>query len=393
MTIFNTLEDTDILAADKTIVTTGLWSSDDGDLDKDEVYLSSTQLGLSGDYYFDVFNLDPNEGEPDADLAEVQFAITYGHINGGGAPTLQDDTIAKLPTQVIYSQYKNLLLQPGDDKFIFDEVPTDHIYVINLQRARVREQLDPGNWQLPLSGSSNHISTFIDNSTVTIGSMARNSQAGRIFEIVSGTIQNGPYTGSNAPTGLGYVYPDLGIIVLNPDKICNVVGFYTTGSIAAPGLPTGSSATGSIYNNVNITNFNDTDLPPFAPYTSSAAWPENAGDSSYNHAGLFASLKLALYDADEINQGFLARSAETITSTHYFIRLRNREFNYSNNPTFTNQKDGTIIQPDFRETPTVYVTSIGLYNQANELLAVAKLSKPVRKSFAEELLLRVRLDF
>jgi hypothetical protein len=52
-----------------------------------------------------------------------------------------------------------------------------------------------------------------------------------------------------------------------------------------------------------------------------------------------------------------------------------------------------LVQSDFKNSPRVYVTTVGLYNAENELLAVAKLSKPVRKSFDEEILLRVRLDY
>jgi hypothetical protein len=90
---------------------------------------------------------------------------------------------------------------------------------------------------------------------------------------------------------------------------------------------------------------------------------------------------------------FRGRSAETISSTHYFVRLRNRDYNYSNNPTFRNPDDNTLRWTEFRTDPKVFITTVGLYNDTNELLAVAKLSKPVRKSYSEEVLLRVRLDF
>ena len=114
---------------------------------------------------------------------------------------------------------------------------------------------------------------------------------------------------------------------------------------------------------------------------------------AFNHAALFNSIKKAVDAPAPADYEFRARSAETISSTHYFVRLRNKEFNYSNNPTFFNPDTGVLVQSDFRNDPRVYITTVGLYNDENELLAVAKLSKPVRKSFDEELLLRVRLDF
>jgi hypothetical protein len=90
---------------------------------------------------------------------------------------------------------------------------------------------------------------------------------------------------------------------------------------------------------------------------------------------------------------FQARSAETISSTHYFVRLRNKDFNYTNNPTFYNNTNGQILNDDFVEDPRVFPTSVGLYNSRNELLAIAKLSRPLEKSFDKEALIRVRLDF
>ena len=91
--------------------------------------------------------------------------------------------------------------------------------------------------------------------------------------------------------------------------------------------------------------------------------------------------------------GFQARSAEVVSSMHYFLRLNNKEFNYSNNPSFATGSNGQLTNLDFENDPKVYVTTVGLYNDSNELLAVAKLSRPLEKSFSKEALLRVRLDF
>jgi len=108
-------------------------------------------------------------------------------------------------------------------------------------------------------------------------------------------------------------------------------------------------------------------------------------EEQYNHAGLVRSIRAA--------GEFDARSAETISSTHYFVRLRNKDFNYSNNPTFYNNTNGQILTDEFVQDPHVYITTIGLYNDNSELLAVAKISSPLEKTFDKEALLRVRLDF
>jgi|TARA_R110000824_G_scaffold32156_10_gene104054 hypothetical protein len=81
-----------------------------------------------------------------------------------------------------------------------------------------------------------------------------------------------------------------------------------------------------------------------------------------------------------------------INSTIYFCRMPHNKYNYSANPTYT---DGSKIRVKNVATdyPKSYVTSIGLYNAAEELLAVAKLSEPLKKDPTIELTLRTRLDY
>lgn len=389
MSIYSRFTPDDIVEANPTVVTTGMWSGDTGSLES-TLYTNATQTNNSGEYYVDVYDKDPSNP-----LAEVQFAIAYGHINGGGAPKLTDleSSTATLPTKAIYSQYRNLLLDPADTKFSFQGVESDHIYVINLQRSRFREQLDPGNWQLPLSGA-NGFFTFVDDSGQTLGALTANSKAGRQFNIVSGTLAATASTnltrwGGETGPGYGLVYPDLGVIILNPDAIGPAVGFWTSPLKTV----TGSAASASVkaYASSDFSSLS-TNTDPYAPTTASldsTQW--GAAKATYNHLGLFVSLNMAVKKS--LVKGFAARSAETISSTHYFVRLRNKQFNYSNNPTFYNADNGSLIFNDFKNNPKAYITTVGLYNDQNELLAVAKLSKPVRKSFDEEVLMRVRLDF
>jgi hypothetical protein len=397
MSIYSRFSVDDIVEANPTIVTTGLWSNDSGSLES-TLHLNQAegqQVGVSGEYYLDVYDSDPEATE----LAEVQFAVAYGHIDGGGAPSLNENELATLPTKAIYSQYRNLLLDPSDTKFSFEGVDSDHIYVINFQRARIREQLDPGNWELPFSGARGLV-TLIDDSGQTLGALTANSKAGRVFSVISGSISttSGSISSSSNPRtfnghGYGLVYPDLGVIVLNPNALVPALGFFISSSITASIIAGGaaSSSVGSaLYDNVDDL---DTENISYAPVTHSLTedgW-SNA-KSAYNHNAIYVAINKAT-SSDVYDKGFRARSAETISSTHYFVRLRNKEFNYSNNPTFYNPDNGSLSRPEFRNDPKVYITTVGLFNDQNELLAVAKLSKPVRKSFDEEVLLRVRLDF
>ncbi len=81
-----------------------------------------------------------------------------------------------------------------------------------------------------------------------------------------------------------------------------------------------------------------------------------------------------------------------LNSTIYFCRINHNEFNYSSNPTFTSA-GRLVVKNNVTDLPVTYITTVGLYSPDNELLAVAKLSEPIRKDPNTELTLRVRLDY
>ena len=76
-----------------------------------------------------------------------------------------------------------------------------------------------------------------------------------------------------------------------------------------------------------------------------------------------------------------------------YCKANNREFNFSNNPTFVTGSDGSFAESTFERDPRSYITTVGLFSEANELLAVAKTSQPIPKSFDKEVLIKVKLDF
>ena len=89
---------------------------------------------------------------------------------------------------------------------------------------------------------------------------------------------------------------------------------------------------------------------------------------------------------------FRIQSEETITSNFVFVRARNSEFNYSTNPSLITGS-GEIRHNVMVNSPQSYITAVGLYNDNNDLLAVAKLSRPLLKDFTKESLIRVKLDY
>jgi hypothetical protein len=336
------------------IVTSGIWSGDAGDLVVNSTYTSSAQVAsTSGKYYIDVYNdLITNDG------AEVQFSIAYGDVNGLGAPLIQDDANSTLSTKATYNQYKNILL--GSDPYFTvysgstaGASDLTSFYVINVNRARYKEKLDPGNISITLTGTSSI--NLIDDSGGTDENV---TTAGRVYNLVSGSLNIGTsltasienYSSPVNGQGYGLFYPDMGIILLNPAALASKVDT----KLAA--------ATGSVSGSYHI----------------------NRGS---NFGGV------ALLKVLEAGGDFQARRTENVSTSHYFVRANNREFNFSNNPTFTTGLVGEFVNPTFEKDPRVYITSVGLYNDANELLAVAKTSKPIEKSFDKEIAIKVKLDF
>ena len=342
----------DIIDNQTEVVTAGVWSDQIASLDTH--WSSSSQTNSQQKYYVDVYQKNPA-----LDGAAVQYAIAYGNALGSGSDS--QGQLNDSPSRAVYSQYRQLLLETTDTRFTVNGTDTDSIYVINFDRARIKEKIDPANFEIPIAaitaratnatgsvtiGTTVH--TLIDDSgnsgAPTIGS------AGRVYNVVSGSINGGIFNPS-APVYYGLVYPDYGTIILDGTKLDSLLGFRTN---------TGSSSEGN------------------------------------NHFGLFRSISgsgTITNPSTSDPYGFLARNAETITSTHYFVRIKNAEYNFSNNPSFTTGSVGEFKQPTFIGDPKTYITTIGLYNDSRELLAVAKLSKPVLKSFKNESLIRVKLDF
>ena len=349
------------------IVTTGIWSGDTGSLTVNATYTSSAQItSISGKYYIDVYN-----DATSSDSAEVQFSIAYGDYNGYGAPTIGQDDSSTRPTKATYSQYKNLLLSPTDEYFSVysgsatsSAATTTHnltsFYAINVNRARYKERLDPGNISITLAGASGSI-TLIDDSGGTDENV---TTSGRIYNLVSGSLNIGSaltasiqnVTSRNGQ-GYGLFYPDMGIILLNPNALASIVDIKL--------LPANSSMQHVYHNNSSL-----------------------SGSTYSNLSGSIALLQTLASGSD-----FQVRRTENVSTAHYFIRANNREFNFSNNPTFVTGSAGQFTWPIFESNPKVFITTVGLYNDANELLAVAKTSKPIEKSFDKEVAIKVKLDF
>ena len=342
----------DVVGNQTEVVTAGLWSDNLASLTT--YFTASAQTTSQRRYYVDVY-----QDTPSADGAAVQYSLAYGHALGSGSDS--QGQLNDSPSKAIYSQYRQLLLAPTDTRFTTaGSGSTDSIYIVNFKRSRLKERLDPGNFELPLvkiltratnaTGSvatGSGIITLIDDSSIAAKKIG---QSGKVYNIVSGSINSGVYN-SAAPVYYGLVYPDYGTLILDGKMLDQQSGFATN---------TGSSSEGN------------------------------------NHFVLHHSISGSAFFTNPSTSdkyGFIARNSEKITSTHYFVRIKNAEYNFSNNPSYTTGSVGQIAQSTFIGDPKTYITTVGLYNDQQELLAVAKLSKPLLKSFQRESLIRVKLDF
>ena len=340
---FTILENSDKRTNIPSTISSPVWSG--GAATLTSFYTGSTQSGSSGDYYYDVYDKAGSDS-----TRQVQFAVSYGHIEGSGSLST---SAGNNPTKAIYRQVRNICIKnaSSETRFNFNadgdgtSYEAADVFAIGVNRARYREKIDPGNWELHLTKGGNTLK-LIDDSGATSDSTVNASQ--RVFNIVSGSISGGTATikttvvAQSATNGsFGYFYPELGIIVLNA---------YALNQDSLAITLTRSTAT------------ND--------------------NTAYE-----------LVSSISTGARFQARREEEIKSSHYFCRVRSDEYNWSQNPTYYTGSNAELRNPTFIQDPKSYITTVGLYNDNNELLAVAKLSQPLLKSRDREAVIKVRLDF
>ena len=87
------------------------------------------------------------------------------------------------------------------------------------------------------------------------------------------------------------------------------------------------------------------------------------------------------------------RSEEDQTQENYFCRIKAEEYNFSSNHTFVSGSKNKIRNKDMHGNPQTFITGVGLYNSSGQLLAIAKLSSPLRKNYASEATIKVKLTY
>lgn len=308
-------------------------------------YTSSTQENSSpGTFYLDVYQTSSALSN-----AEVQFSVAYGHIFGSGSAYFNNVVPDKTPTRDIYGQFRSLIYGDENANFSFGSstYSSNDLIILSVNRANFKESFNPGSLTLKIISGSNPI-TLTDDSTVTTTSTYIGNS--RVYQLLSGSANNVFSTSYTVSGSYGLMIPDEGLIILNPRALA-----------LAPGALGGVSA---IFN-------------------SQTAATIAAANLTYNPNNRMVF---------DMISSFSLQNYETISSRYFFVRVKNAENNYTTNPTVIDN-NGNLLYTQLIYNPQTYITSIGLYNNSGDLVAVAKLNKPLVKDFTKELLLRVKLDF
>ena len=219
---------------------------------------------------------------------------------------------------------------------------------INLARLLTKDEVQKGSFIMTVAtGGAPASPDFANNLTIRDGdgsaNYKTNSPAGEYGILYTGSAPAGGYVEGS---GVGLLYYQAGIAVLTASVF--------DGSFGAPGATYDTSSIDAMLTGSEISSSCD-------------GFRNRLNDLDFNNT-------------TELN------------STIYFCRANTSDFNYSANPTYLSGSK-IRVKDQATDTPLSYVTTVGLYSADNELLAVAKLSEPLKKDPTNEFTLRVRLDY
>jgi hypothetical protein len=287
---------------------------------------------ISGGFWQTVFDGSPTSVSSSA-LVDFTYGISTASISYG-----QTETFLKTEKNRVYKQMAKLLLGSEGSLFNFNSTNYNELFFVLFKRRIFKDEIKKGNTSLVLqvSGTNNTLS-LLDTGAATTFTVG---PAGDQAKLYSGT------------TEVGQVYYNAGIVAFITGVFMQVA---STGST----YWSGSTTSNMNINQVSITG---------------------------NIDNMVYGLRQRLNNIQFFNQ-------TNLHSTVYFCRALNSDFNYSTNPTFVDS-DGRIVVTSGTDNQTrTYITTIGLYDINDNLLAVAKSSDPVKKSPDNELVFRVRLSY
>lgn len=391
-----------------------------------QFYTSSTQphaFDYLTNVYFnpDTYQFGPN-GVDSSNFDEYRlFDIVYGNYNGSGSA---DGNIIEYnnstngydlsyPTKATYNELKQISTATeiiNSEKIIINS-PVDQIFALNFSSNHLYDGIAKKSFELKLcqmngSSSINDLDRqlsirFLGTNGETDPNLIRDAFSERTIYsfielnnpsenlsntlksnfIVSGSIDSGMYLKDNSPDIYGKVYYDQGLVILDAEKLNSLLNL---------GLQSGSNETSS--NSLRLFKSINAALNYFVIITDGNLDPGNPYFPTIENT-------ILSYVYNQLSTPKLNIKQE-INSIFYQCKIEQDEFNYSLNPSYFDENDGSLTikkfytgSSDFYVKPETYVTAIGLYDSFYNLIATAKISKPQRKSFDNSLIINIRLDY
>ena len=323
-------------------------------------------------YYFGVSNASTP--------TTPEFNIAYGNANGNGGNDYSDTV--KSPAQAIYKQWSSLLLNPTEVTGGFfisrniglTSVPTnasiasgrdDEIFVLTGRRTLQKDRLNKKNWTIILSGSNSSGNAlaplYLTDDSQNDSPIA--TPAGDRYNIVSGS-DGTVHTAATTRT-FGYYYPHVGALVFSQQELS-------------------ASIQGSTADVNDVVIFNDVTHKGFGTTNT---------NTDSKQALRFVNCLTSLGNANAAGAKLSFRDEEDQVSAQYFCRIKAAHCNFSNNPTFVSGSQNKLRGNKMRGNPQTFITGVQLYNDSNEIVAVANLSTPLRKNFSSEATVKVKLTY
>ncbi len=295
----------------------------------DNISSGSTKLG---GYFQTIY-----DGAVTNSLSTALCDVTFGYSTASMYYTASANvslSASKNEKLKVYKQMASLLLGSHDNIFTINSTLQHELFFLFLKRNIMKDELKKGALSIIFKSGTVNYATGSD------------AGANSNFKLVAGGEQGSLKNQDN--TEIGLVYYNAGAIVLDPRQCFNI----------------------------------------------NAATPVWSGSLRYDRSIFSGTM-------DHIVDGFRSRvesidlhNQTTIHSTLYFCRALNSEFNYSSNPTYLDSQQKIRVTSGSNILKSrAYITTIGLYDNQDNLLAVAKVNKPVVKSPDNEIVFRVRLDY
>jgi len=241
----------------------------------------------------------------------------------------------------------------------------DSIVAIPFSRLLTKDEIKKESFSLILGASSTYASPMGSRIKIfdsgALGSYKINSPAGEYGLLYAENSLGSPISGTARQAGgasaqpVGLLYYQAGVAILNLKTV------FSASETALNGMLSESA----------VYNVGGNDAP-------AALLTDNIDTMADN-------FRRRIYDISFNN-------TVELNSTIYFCRADHNEFNYSANPTYLSASE-IRVKNNSTDTPVSYFTTVGLYSPDNELLAVAKLSEPLRKDPTQNYTIRVRLDY